>query len=107
MRRIIVVVGVAFIVAVACSGEGPSGGPVAGAADTHCTLPDGGTQAQAVSLASCAPTGGDAGVIDYGDTHYNAEADDDDCKYHLKFTSTAVREKMDVNFTATVTNKVG
>jgi len=108
MMQLIFACGVAVLVAVACSGDdGPTGGPVAGAADTHCTLPDGGTQAQVVNLASCTPiAGGDAGV-DYGPTLYNAEADDDDCKYHLKFTNSAVRENTDVNFTATVTNKVG
>ena len=75
MTRLIFACGVAVLVVVACSGSegGPTGGPVAGAADTHCTLPDGGTQAQPISLASCTPTGGDAGVIDYGETEFNQE----------------------------------
>jgi len=109
MMKFIFACGVAVLVAVACSGDdGPTGGPVSGALDTHCTLPDGGTEAQAVNLASCMPTAGaDAGIVDYGATVYNAEADDDDCKYHLKFTNSAVRENTDVNFTATVTNKAG
>jgi hypothetical protein len=109
MMRFLFACAVAVLVVAACSGsDGPTGSPVAGAADTHCTLPDGGMQAQPVNLASCAPiAGGDAGVIDYGATEFNAEGDDDDCKYHLKFTNTAIRQNTDVNFTATVTNKAG
>lgn len=107
MQRFILAGGMAAVIAVACSGGGKSGGPVAGAADTHCILPDGGVQAQQVNLASCVATGGDAGVIDYGATRFNAEADDDDCKYHVKFTSTEVQQNTDVNFTAVATNKAG
>jgi len=106
MIRILGACGVAAIVVAACSGsDGPTGGPVAGAADTHCTLPDGGMQTQPISMASCTPTGGDAGVIDYGPTRYNAESDDDDCKYHVKWSSSAVQENKDVTFTATATQK--
>src|SRR5437868_5310785 len=109
MTRLIFACGVAVLIVVACSGseDGPTGGPVAGAADTHCTLPDGGTQAQPISLASCTPTGGDAGVIDYGETEFNAEGDDDDCKYHLKFTSSPIRQNTDVSFNAVATLKAG
>jgi len=89
------------VLAAACS-SGPTGSPVAGPADTHC-----GTNAQEVNLASCAGTGADAGVIDYGETRYNSEADDDDCKYHLKFTSSDIRENEDVTFNTQVTKKVG
>jgi hypothetical protein len=82
------------------------GGPVAGAADTHCSLPDGGSRAQPTSQASCAlAAGADAGTTDYGAPMYNSEADDDDCKYHLKFTATPVYENTDVNFTVTATTK--
>jgi hypothetical protein len=98
---------IAVAVAIACSGDEMSGGPASGAADTHCTLADGGTQAQAVNLASCAATGSDAGLIDYGETEYNSEGDDDDCKYHVKFTTTPVRQNTDVSFTTVVTNKAG
>ena len=38
------------------------------------------------------PDGGAVPVSDYGDTMFNAEGDDDDCKYHVKWTSTPVRE---------------
>jgi hypothetical protein len=89
----------------ACSGsQGPAGGPVSGAADTHCTLSDGGVRTQAVHAASCHVVGADAGV-DYGATMFNAEADDDDCKYHLKFTSTPVYENTDVTFNVVATTK--
>jgi len=77
---------------------------VSGLLDTHCTLPDGGMQAQPTNLASC-QVGGDAGTIDYGQTMFNAEADDDDCKYHLKFTTSPVYENTDVGFTVTATKK--
>jgi hypothetical protein len=106
MTKIVFAGAVTILVVAACSGEdGPVGGPVAGAADTHCTLSDGGVQAQPISLASCAATGGDAGLIDYGPTLFNAEADDDDCKYHVRFTSTPVRRNTDVNFNVVATQK--
>ena len=95
-----------IMAAAACSGSsGGGGGPVPGAADTHCTLPDGGVQAQPISLGSCAATGADAGLIDYGPTRFNAEADDDDCKYHVRFTSGGVHQNESVNFTAVATLK--
>ena len=108
MTRFAFACGVVVLVVAACSGEdGPVGGPVAGAADTHCTLPDGGVQAQPVSQASCVPTGGDAGVIDYGETQFNSEGDDDDCKYHVRFSSTPVRQNTDVSFNVVATQKAG
>ena len=94
------------VVVAACSSGGPAGGPVAGAADTHCSLPDGGSRSQPVSQASCSlPPGADAGTTDYGDTMFNSEADDDDCKYHVKWTATAIRENSNVTFTTVATNK--
>jgi len=79
---------------------GPVGGPVTGPADTHCALPDGGQVAQVVDLSSC-NLAADAGAPDYGPTNYNAEADDDDCKYHVSFTQTPVQENANVTFTVT------
>ena len=40
---------------------------------------------------------------DYGPTLYNSEADDDDCKYHVKFTATPIRREpeRDLHRTAT------
>jgi hypothetical protein len=108
IAKIIVAVGVVCLVVAACSSgpSGPVGGPVAGAADTHCALADGGTRTQPTSQASCVLTpGGDAGVINYGATMFNSEADDDDCKYHLKWSATAIQENSNVTFTAVATNK--
>jgi hypothetical protein len=66
------------------------GGPTPGAADTHCTDTDGGKIVQSTDPASCHPDGGDdAGDqgCPYGDTMYGQESDDDDCKYHVKWSS--------------------
>ena len=90
---------------------------VAGEADTHCA-------ATVVTVESAACTepvehhddtdAGDAGADDsandgtngdYGPTRFNAESDDDDCKYHVSWKSTAITENKDVSFVATVTNK--
>jgi hypothetical protein len=88
----------------------PAGGPATGAADTHCA----GMPAQATDPAVCniAPPdaapgtdGGDMTGSDFGDTMYNVEGDDDDCKYHVKYTVTTVCENADVYFTAVVTKK--
>jgi hypothetical protein len=81
---------------------GPTGGPVAGAQDTHCNGPDGGVIAQVVDLSTC-NLNADAGAPDYGPTNFNSEADDDDCKYHVSFTQTPVRENTNVTFTVTAT----
>ncbi|HTO98110.1 MAG TPA: hypothetical protein VMK66_13765 [Myxococcales bacterium] len=78
---------------------------MSGPVDTHCTLPDGGTIAQEVNQASCAGSGGDAGVADYGDTLYNSEGDDDDCKYHVRFSNSDIEQNKDVNFTVVATVK--
>ncbi len=89
-------------VGAACSSssdEGPTGGPVAGAADTHC-----GTTAQQVDLSTC-HAAVDAGSPDYGPTLYNSEADDDDCKYHVNFTATPIRQNTNVTFTVTAKTK--
>jgi hypothetical protein len=84
-----------------------------GAADTHC----GGT-VQTVDPASCsgASDGGasdassdvDAGVAacEYGAPLFGMEGDDDDCKYHFAWTSTAICQgAAGTFFTVTVTNK--
>jgi hypothetical protein len=66
---------------------------------------------QSTSQASCHPDAGgiDAGADngpDYGDTMNGAEGDDDDCKYHVKWTSAPVCESSGgVTFTLTATNK--
>jgi hypothetical protein len=77
------------------------GGPVTGALDNHCT----GADPIVVSQASCHPAA-DAGVADdaaVGEDDaaapepeapvlYNAEGNDDDCKYHVKITMTAAKQ---------------
>ena len=87
---------------------GPAGGPVMGAADMHCKLGDGGMKVQETRTASCHPAPVDAGASDggaspdtnpYGPTVFNAESDDDDCKYHTKWTASPIYQNTDVTFT--------
>lgn len=105
------------------SGNGPVGGPVAGAADTHCTV-NGQMIKQAVGEcvalqqhaaggaaggdtasvnASVGGAGGGGAEEETAAVLYNASGDDDDCKYHLTWTSTPVSENKDVMFTVTLT----
>ena len=100
---------------------GPLGGPVAGATDAHCE----GVTPVVVDAAACMtpePDGGEAGAggataeagdgtagadcnathdAEYGETLYNSEGDDDDCKYHAAWSSTPIRLNQD--FTVTLT----
>jgi hypothetical protein len=86
---------------VGCSDNaGPTGGPVSGATDHHCVAPDGGVIAQVTDLSTC-HLSADAGQTVYGATQYNSEGDDDDCKYHVKFTNTAIHRNQNVTFTVT------
>jgi len=92
-----------LLVAAGCgssNGGGPTGGPVSGALDTHCSEGDGGVRAQVVDLSTCHASV-PPGSPDYGPTQYNSEGNDDDCKYHVKFTGTAVRQNENVTFTVT------
>jgi hypothetical protein len=97
-----------------------SGGPVPGPPDTHC-----GTKSQVTSAAACHPspgaggsgggtststgaggtTGAGGAVSEYGATLDNAVGDDDDCKYHLSWTATDIRQNTDVTFTVFATTK--
>jgi len=66
-----------------------------GPPDDHCALPDGGFTAQPTSQASCYTDGsapGDDGgdSCPYNYTNYGLTADDDDCKYHVTWTSTSI-----------------
>ncbi len=82
----------------------------AGPKDSHC-----GSNVVVASQADCHPA--DAGLIeppsddagaavsDFGDTMYGTEGDDDDCKYHLAWTSTALCSDQDIYFTVKLTNK--
>jgi hypothetical protein len=108
MKRIVIGAAFAAGLAFACSSSGPSGptgGPVSGAQDSHCALSDGGTTVQATHQSSCTVVANANGNIDYGATMFNAEGDDDDCKYHVKFSSTDIRENSNFNFVVTATSK--
>jgi hypothetical protein len=91
---------------------GPAGGPIDATPDMHCaTEDDGGPRVTTVDPAACHPDAGivtDATVdmVDYGATMLGQEGDDDDCKYHVKFTTTPVYQNTDVTFTVTATYKV-
>ncbi len=112
----------AFMLSAACStsnggGTGASGGsgggPVAGPADMHCN----GVTPQPTDQAVCdvttlpdagAGTGGGGGAgggsgSDYGATMYGTEGDDDDCKYHVTWSSTPIAEHRNVTFTMKAT----
>jgi len=85
---------------------GSPGAATPGPADTHCVLSDGGLTVQSTSPSSCC-VGGDAGGPDtcaYNATMYGHEGDDDDCKYHVSWTSTALCEgAAGVEFTVVAT----
>ena len=87
------------------------GGPVVGGQNMRCTADGGAPISQPTSPSSCHPDAGAATLVDagggsgYGDTLFNAEGDDDECKYHVKLTSTPLCEGSDVFFTITATNK--
>ena len=51
-------------------------------------------------------SGNMAGMSLYGDTLYNAEGDDDDCKYHLRWTATPVCQGANVAFSLVLTAKI-
>jgi hypothetical protein len=102
------VVGLSWSGCASSSGGGGGGGPVSGPADKHCA----GMPSQPTNQGDCHVTGPlDAGtgdgstVSDYGPTMYGSEGDDDDCKYHVSWTSTAIAENQNVTFTVTADYK--
>jgi hypothetical protein len=95
------------------SNAGPEGTSVTGALDTHC-----GSKTQTVDSATCHAAPADAGAAPaddagtappdedvYGPTLYNAEGDDDQCKYHAKWTVSGARNGGDATFTLIATSK--
>jgi hypothetical protein len=78
---------------------GPPGGPSDGPADTHCK----GVAPHPTDMAVCQMHG--TGNTDYGPTMYGTSVDDDDCKYHLAWSSTDIYEDTDVTFTVKLTTK--
>lgn len=115
IRTRVLFVAAAALLAAACGNSddtspGKAGGAVSGAADNHCVDDAGAPISQQTSQAACSlPEGGapEAGVEEpYGDTRYNQESDDDDCKYHVKWTSTPVYRNKNVTFTVEATRRV-
>ncbi len=125
---VIVLLAAGILEAAACStSSGQSGPAVAscsapgeatpGPADVHCAsaAPDGGALVETVTLACNATIasgddgGGDDGgppQCEYGLTNYGMEADDDDCKYHVAWSSTPICETPGaVTFTIVATVK--
>jgi hypothetical protein len=91
------------------------GGPVTGPLDNHCQ----GHEPVVVKMASCqsaTPDGGNTGRDGGPETDagtdpepeapilFNAEADDDDCKYHVKFMITAAKVDQNATMRVTVTH---
>jgi hypothetical protein len=77
-----------------------------GTADTHCLGSDGGPMITQVMPAACDAAVGDdgGGGCPYGDTMDGLAGDDDDCKYHVTWSSTAIcRGSAPVMFTVKVT----
>ena len=108
---------------VACSdddGDGGGGeciggeGAVAGAADDHCVAEDGSAITQVIGMCV---TGGEATEEgEEGEEHEHEEeeehailtgreADDDDCKYHVRFENTCVALNEPVTFKLSLTRK--
>jgi len=83
----------------ACKTPGSSDEGAGGAADEGSA----GDTAGASAAADCNL----AHDASYGDTLYNSSGDDDDCKYHVSWTSTPVAVNQDVRFTVTATLKDG
>jgi hypothetical protein len=88
-----------------------SGGAVAGSTDAHC-----GSIVRPVVASICdmdmdatMNMSEDAGTdsAEYGDTMYNNEGDDDDCKYHLTWSSTSICEDSNITFNLTIVAKDG
>src|SRR6476659_8769895 len=87
-------------VAGACSGA-PVGGPVTGPLDGHCLV---GGKVMAQAIGDClvpSPISslyGTPEASDVGATLFNAEGNDESCKYEVGWTSTAVERNASVTF---------
>jgi len=130
-KRALSVLSVVSVVACSSSGTsttpsvdaGPGGGPVTGAADMHCA-----GKKQPTDMATCHPA--DAGTADaasvdaasdavsdaagetteakpdYGPTMVGTEVDDDDCKYHVKWSITPTHVNEDETVSVTIMRTV-
>ncbi len=82
-----------------------------GGADLHCGLPDGGVRAQPTRQAACALTAAD---FDGGlppeevppEPRFGGDGDDDDCKYHLTVSSSAIALNKAVTLGVALMSKV-
>jgi hypothetical protein len=90
--------------------SGPTGGTVPDASDQHCVMNGVLTPTHVGICLTGTSDGGaaeDSGAMqpaaDIGATLYNSEGYDDDCKYHVSFTTTPIRENVGVTFTVTLT----
>jgi len=94
-------------------GSTATGGPVSGAADAHCTATVTVDPNMCMPMGGAGGTGGTGGTGGAGghvheemhDTLYNAEGDDDDCKYHVKWSVSDVTQNKDVTFSLELTAK--
>jgi hypothetical protein len=89
-----------------------AGGPVtASTPDMHCADKTGKPIKQETNESACPlPPGAstpsaDDGVADFGATLNGSEGDDDDCKYHVKWTATCIAKNTDVTVTVTITKR--
>jgi hypothetical protein len=90
------------------------GGPVPGDADQHCTDRDGNAIIQVTRAAACmdssaggAPDGAGGAAPEEEEeqlTLFNAEGDDDDCKYHVAFSASCIERNRDVSLTLHASN---
>jgi hypothetical protein len=116
MKLTWVVVTLPTLFAAACMSTAPSlsfdtSAAVAGPADGHCGGRKQGTSADACKAPAETPEAGPDGGLPpaeppYGDTMPGTEADDDDCKYHLAWSSTAVGRNKNVTFRIVVTRTI-
>jgi hypothetical protein len=70
-------------------------------ASTETGAPESGVDAGATADAGDGGVSACGATADYGCTMYNAEGDDDDCKYHVSWKSTTVKENVGVTFYVT------
>lgn len=83
-------------------------GPVSGDVDRHCRDTDGNPIVQATRAEACMDSSGAGGAAAEEEeqlTLFNAEGDDDDCKYHVAFSASCVERNRDVTLTLQANNR--
>lgn len=84
----------------------PDSGPAPAAEpDKHCIDDDGGMIVGEANICPDAALDPDAGMEPLPGGHEGTEADDDDCKYHVKYSVTCVAKGQPVTFTVTLTSR--